>query len=60
MLLPQKDARTKYCPLLTHNHNEHQKCIGSDCMFWRFKNPERKKEEDPGYCGIAGKPMGAV
>lgn len=33
-------------------------CIGSACMAWRWKYgfSEPNKENDKGYCGLAGKP----
>jgi hypothetical protein len=39
------------------------KCIGSNCMMWRYVHPEYlivedKKDDEQlnGYCGLAGKP----
>lgn len=61
-------------PILTHDSDgnryytnnrlalkELTNCIASDCMMWRWKNPEYVKgtEEDKqlsGYCGLGGKP----
>lgn len=60
MLLPEKDARTKYCPLLPSTGESPKQCLGSECMLWRFKSPDRRTREDYGYCGLAGKPMGAM
>lgn len=60
MLLPEKEAKFKYCPFLTTGDDKFRFCQGSMCMLWRFKNPEQRAEEDKGYCGLAGKPMGAM
>ncbi|GFM33490.1 hypothetical protein LN040_00675 [Desulfovibrio subterraneus] len=60
MLLPEKEARFKTCPLLKTSDDKMKFCQGEACMMWRFKNPQRKDETDPGYCGLAGKPAGAM
>lgn len=60
MLLNEKDARTRCCPLLESENGELRNCLGAQCMMWRFKHPERMTENDAGYCGIAGKPAGAM
>ncbi|BBD06759.1 hypothetical protein [Desulfovibrio ferrophilus] len=59
MMLPQDEARFKYCPLLKTSDDKFRMCQGDQCMMWRFKDPEKKGEGDEGYCGLAGKPMGA-
>lgn len=60
MLLPEMEARFKTCPLLKTSDDKMKFCQGEACMMWRFKNPQRKDETDPGYCGLAGKPAGAM
>ncbi|AGW13678.1 hypothetical protein [Megalodesulfovibrio gigas] len=60
MLLPEKDARFKYCPLLTTSDNKLKFCLGSQCMMFCWKHPEHRQEDDLGYCGMAEKPMGAM
>ncbi len=60
MLLTEKEARFKFCPLLKTSDDKMKCCQGSQCMFWRFKHLDRHSETDPGYCGIAGKPAGAM
>ena len=60
MLLPERDARYKYCPLLKTSDDKLKFCLGRECMFFRWKHPDMRKEEDLGYCGVAGKPMGAM
>ena len=41
-----EEAKTKFCV------NNQDKCIGEDCMAWRWFDTEIKNE---GYCGMAGK-----
>lgn len=60
MSIPEKDARTKACPLLPTVDGTPVSCLGDRCMMWCFKYPERHSESDPGYCGLAGKPAGAM
>lgn len=60
MLLPEKEARFKTCPFLKTSDNKMKFCLGDGCMMWRYKNPQRNEEADPGYCGLAGKPAGAM
>lgn len=49
MLLPESDAKFKYCPLLKTHDDKLKFCLGSMCMMWR-----RGPEGDLGYCGAAG------
>lgn len=60
MLLSEKEAKFKYCPFLVDKNDKLRFCQGGMCMMWRYKNPEKRGEDDPGYCGVAGKPMGAM
>lgn len=60
MLLPQKEAKFKYCPYLTTKDDKLRFCQTTECMMWRFKHPEKRTEDDKGYCGVAGKPAGAM
>jgi hypothetical protein len=32
------------------------KCIGSDCMMWRWYGVTGRSPAKLGYCGLAGKP----
>lgn len=57
---PQNEAKFKYCPLLKTNDDKFRMCQGAQCMMWRFKHSEKKGEDDLGYCGLAGKPAGAM
>lgn len=58
-MLPQSEARFKYCPNLTTSDDKFRMCQGNMCMMWRYKSEESKGEDDEGYCGLAGKPAGA-
>jgi len=60
MMLPQQEARFKNCPFLTTRDDKLKFCLGSTCMMWRFKHPEKDGDEDKGYCGLAGKPASAM
>ncbi len=48
MLLPEAEAKFKYCPLLKTHDDKMKFCLGGMCMMWRFA------EGDRGYCGAAG------
>ena len=60
MLTSEKEARFKNCPLLTTTDGKLRFCLVANCMMWRFKNPEKRSEDDKGYCGMAGRPAGAL
>ncbi|MBG0777143.1 MAG: hypothetical protein H0S85_12015 [Desulfovibrionaceae bacterium] len=60
MLLQEKQAKFKHCPLLTTKEDKYRFCLGSMCMMWRYKNPEKTGEGDLGYCGLSGRPAGAM
>ena len=60
MLINEKEARFKNCPLLTTRDDKLRFCLGSGCMMWRFKNPGMREEDDKGYCGMSGRPAGAL
>jgi len=51
MLLTEKEAREKWCPVEEH------KCLITDCMAWRWgwKPKDCPPEKWRGYCGLAGK-----
>jgi hypothetical protein len=59
MLLAQSEAKFKYCPLLKTRDDKMKFCLGSMCMLWRFADPAKTGEDDPGYCGAAG-PVAAL
>ncbi len=56
MLLPEKEAKYKYCPFLKTHDDKLKFCQATMCMMWRFEHPDKKSESDRGYCGLAGKP----
>ncbi len=60
MLVPEKEAKFKHCPMLTTKDDKLRFCLGSNCMMWRYKNPGKRNETDQGYCGCAGRPAGAM
>ncbi len=60
MLLPQNEAKFKHCPLLTTKDDKLRFCLGAACMMWRYANPEKRGDSDQGYCGVAGRPVGAL
>ncbi len=48
MLLPESEAKFKYCPLLKTHDDKMKFCLGGMCMMWRAA------DGDKGYCGAAG------
>lgn len=60
MQLTEKEAKFKHCPLLTTRDDKLRFCLGSACLMWRWKNPEKQGSEEMGYCGMAGRPAGAL
>lgn len=64
MLLPVKEAKFKHCPYLTSPDGKLRFCMVDSCMMWRFKHPAASGGEQGetalGYCGLAGKPVGAM
>ncbi len=59
MLLPEKEAKYKTCPLLTTRDDKLRMCLYSGCMMWRYKDEASRAQGSEGYCGLAGKPVGA-
>ena len=60
MILSEKDAKFKFCPFLTTKDDKLRFCQAAGCMQWRYKHPDHNKEDDAGYCGLGGKPIGAM
>ncbi len=54
MLLPESDAKFKYCPLLKTRDDKMKFCLGSMCMLWRRADQGKTGADDLGYCGAAG------
>lgn len=74
--MTEEEARKKWCPMVrfagqvlepAYNRTnsgitlqQHDKCIASDCMMWRWtfgKEDNRELYGDhTGYCGLRGKP----
>lgn len=60
MLLPEREAREKFCPFMQPRDAQPAFCLGAQCMMWRYRQKSAKSQDDEGYCGVAGKPMGAL
>ena len=60
MMLPESDAKFKNCPFLTTREDKLRFCLGTMCMMWRFRHSKENPDIKEGYCGLAGKPMGAL
>lgn len=58
MILTEKEAKYKYCPLLKTSQDKMKFCQGAMCLMWRYAAPDKTSETDTGYCGLAGKPLG--
>lgn len=64
MLTTEPEARTKWCPWGRDAHvystgdtvvaNTTTKCVASECMMWRWPNPDEPPTPPTGYCGLAG------
>jgi len=54
MLLPESDAKFKYCPLLKTRDDKMKFCLGSMCMLWRHAEAGKTDSDDLGFCGAAG------
>jgi hypothetical protein len=54
MLLPESDAKFKYCPLLKTRDDKMKFCLGSMCMFWRHAEADKTGADDLGFCGASG------
>ena len=55
MTLTEKDAKFRFCPLLTTPDGKLRFCQGSQCMMWRWL--EESTEQDKGFCGLTGAPV---
>ncbi len=60
MLIPVNEAKYKYCPFLTTKDDKLRFCQSTMCMMWRYEKTDKRDQDDPGYCGLAGKPAGAM
>jgi hypothetical protein len=36
MTVTQKEAQTKWCPMVRHSEDGAGNCIGSECMMWMW------------------------
>lgn len=55
----EKDAKFRFCPLLTTPDGKLRFCQGGQCMMWRWMG-EQDGEAAPGFCGLASAPASAV
>ena len=68
-LVTERLARLKWCPFVMRlsvasaavvinrdvDDRPIGRCIGSDCMAWRWQKEDRSRTEaSQGYCGLAG------
>lgn len=67
--MTEDEAKTKWCPMVRSSDTDqtvdnayisdrnpsYSRCIGSDCMMWRWKLDVRFAEtsKTDGYCGLA-------
>jgi hypothetical protein len=58
MLLTEKEARIKVCPVQRSAHGQFCQCFASECAAWRDSGQKNDNDEPLGYCGLAGKPVG--
>ncbi|WP_243439584.1 hypothetical protein [Fundidesulfovibrio soli] len=56
MILPEKEARFKVCPLLATPDGKMRFCQGAQCMMWRFAEAQ-EGDESAGFCGLACAPV---
>ncbi|GFK93448.1 hypothetical protein NNJEOMEG_01281 [Fundidesulfovibrio magnetotacticus] len=55
MTTTEKDAKFRFCPLLTTPEGKMRFCQGAQCMMWRWCG-EEEGAEAPGFCGLASAP----
>ncbi len=59
MAATEKDAKFRFCPLLTTPDGKMRFCQGAQCMMWRWLG-EEEGEQAPGFCGLASAPVSAL
>lgn len=59
MTTSEKDAKFRFCPLLTTPEGKMRFCQGSQCMMWRWSGDEEGAEA-LGFCGLASVPAVAA
>ncbi|QLA15786.1 hypothetical protein [Desulfolutivibrio sulfoxidireducens] len=57
MVLSEREAKFKYCPLLTTHDGKLRFCQGTMCMMWRCAVSGQGADSDKGFCGLAGRPV---
>ena len=56
MSTKEKDAKFRFCPLLTTPDGKMRFCQGAQCMMWRWSE-DAEGEEAAGFCGLASAPL---
>lgn len=59
MMTTEKDAKFRFCPLLTTPEGKLRFCQGGQCMMWRWEG-EEDGPEAAGFCGLASAPVSAA
>ena len=57
MVTTEKDAKFRFCPLLTTSDGKLRFCQGSQCMMWRWSG-DAVGDTANGFCGLACAPVG--
>ena len=57
MQTKESEAKFKNCPLLKTHDDKMKFCLGSNCMMWRWADPDKTGTDQLGHCGLAG-PVG--
>ncbi len=52
----EKDAKFRFCPLLTTPEGKMRFCVAGQCMMWRWSGEEEGQEAE-GFCGLASAPV---
>lgn len=57
MLVTEKEAESRICPMEMVDAEGDSTCWGQECMAWRwFDGAEVAEDKRRGYCGMAGVP----
>lgn len=55
----EKDAKFRFCPLLTTPDGKMRFCQGGQCMMWRWMD-DAEGEQAIGFCGLASAPVSSL
>jgi len=56
MSTTEKDAKFRFCPLLTTPEGKMRFCVASQCMMWRWDG-QGEGPDALGFCGLASAPV---